>query len=237
MQAYFESVHRQIQDERLDVNARQIGMESGIGRLSHITDEVLTEVLDDLRIVGGSRILDLGSGRGFLPRWLRWRGLDVDYVGVDFSMAAIAAARRHMPSSQFVLANFFDPLDLGEFDLVCAIEATGEGVVNEALAHAMLRSLKPSGAALATLVTLRHSFSEAQAISVAAIEAAGGHAKIRNVTDAVVHRAARLCHAVLSDYTMADDLRQRAHRECSMFLEQIESKSYGYATLIATIPS
>jgi SAM-dependent methyltransferase len=74
------------------------------------------------------RILELGSGTGFLAQFLidalieRGRS-DCEYVGVDFSAEAVAKARsREIPSAEFVqqdFQSFFDEKDR-RFDVVVA---------------------------------------------------------------------------------------------------------------------
>ncbi|MDE2570927.1 MAG: methyltransferase domain-containing protein [bacterium] len=231
---YFESLHQQIDDRRIDAYARAMGFVSGIGRLSHLTDDVLIDILKKVHIRNGLRVLDLGAGRGFLPRWLSWRGIDIDYVGIDFSESAIAAARRNAPGSRFVQTDFFERPQLGTFDLVFAIEATGDGYVTPGLANVMLEALRPGGIAIATIVTIRAGFDDALADSRSAFEARGGRVVLRDYTAKTEPFVKRLCELVLADPAGPGDLREKSQTESSMFLASIEKGTYGYAVAMAT---
>jgi len=231
---YFESIHRQISDERLDRYVSAAGQGSSIGRLSHIGDESLATILDEFNISDGSRVLDLGSGRGFLARWFQWRKMNVDYTGLDSSPTAIAAARRAAPRARFILHDFLRPIELGEFDMVCAIEATGDGYVTERVAATMLKYLKPSGVALATIVSLKRPYGEAVGKSIGAFAASGGKSRAIDLTAEHTEYVSRLCRLVLEDESGPDDLRRRSHEECSTFLESIRAGTYGYGIIAAT---
>lgn len=59
------------------------------------------------------RVLDVGSGRGELARWVPVE----DYLGTDFDSEALAAARKRYPAHHFIE----DPLPAGPFDTIVAL--------------------------------------------------------------------------------------------------------------------
>ncbi len=78
-----------------------------IGWIDQGEEASLNRVADDVR---GLPILDLGVGAGRTTPLLRL--LTRDYIGIDYTVSMIAAARRRHPSERFVLA---DARDLSAF--------------------------------------------------------------------------------------------------------------------------
>ena len=233
-QAYFERAHRLTDSARLDRYARAAGSPSGIGRMSHITDEALDVVCKAVRLCDGARVLDLGAGRGFLGRWFCWRGIRTEYVGVDFSPTAVRAATDSIPDGTIILANIHDDLDIGLFDFVFAIESTGDGYVDNALAQRMLTALKPNGTGIGTVVGLRFGFKESLEISLQSITHAGGKARVLNLTSIVCPYVTRICRDMYEDRSPNNELQDLVRKESAQFLEAIRSGTYGYAAVIAT---
>lgn len=66
------------------------------------------------------RVLDVGCGFGDFLTYLRHRGLDVEYTGIDISEAMVEQARRHLPDARILLGNFLDAPVTGEYDIVTA---------------------------------------------------------------------------------------------------------------------
>lgn len=232
--SFFESIHQGIEDGRLDHYARAMSHPSGVGRLSHITDDVLSTLLDGIPIRPGMKVLDLGCGRGFLGRWLEWRGLQVHYVGIDFSPSAVESARRNVPRGQVVLGDFQTALELGSFDAVFAIETSGEGMVDADLARAMLGPLADGGVAIATLVSAGRSFQQASEASIEAINALRGEAFVRDFTEAVVPSVRAFYEMVRNDSSMPEAIQESFRSESDLMLRLIHDRSYGYGALIAT---
>jgi len=67
------------------------------------------EVLADSVELAGRRLLDVGCGLGDLWAFLKRRGVEVEYVGVDLLEKMVEAARRRQPDATFVHADLFDP--------------------------------------------------------------------------------------------------------------------------------
>lgn len=78
---------------------------------------------DALAAVGdleGCSVLDAGCGFGDFYGYLRGRGLNVDYTGIDISEEFIAMARESYPGARFIAADF-EERDVDEtFDWVFA---------------------------------------------------------------------------------------------------------------------
>lgn len=80
------------------------------------------EVLCDGLPLRGARVLDVGCGTGDLLLFLRERGIDCEYTGLDVSPAMVAAAAARIPGARFLRGSVLEPVpDLGrEFDCVVA---------------------------------------------------------------------------------------------------------------------
>ena len=115
-----------------------------------LTGEAVGSLLDAAGVAQGSRVLDLGTGTGTTAAAARDRGATV--VGVDFSDAMLAEARRTVTDVTFQSASVEAlPLDDGGFDAVVA-----NGVLHhlarpvESLAEAH-RVLSPGGRVACTV--------------------------------------------------------------------------------------
>ncbi len=91
--------------------------------------EIRFEVLVEIGISSGDRVLDVGCGFGDLKGFLTGRGLEVDYTGIDLSPDLLQSARRLQPQASLVEGDLFDldPAD-GSFDW-----ALLSGALNEQL--------------------------------------------------------------------------------------------------------
>jgi SAM-dependent methyltransferase len=84
----------------------------------HLRFAVLTRILDGL---AGASVLDVGCGSGALRTFLRERGVDVQYLGIDVSAEMVAACRRRHGQNSARLATTAELLRDGErFDFVVA---------------------------------------------------------------------------------------------------------------------
>ena len=103
-----------------------------------------------------TRILDLGCGPGQFAEYLAGTGLDIDYVGIDFSSVAITEARRKCP--QFSFYEVFLPVEdyapFGDPDVLICTEVLEH--IEEDLA---LLSSFPSGKFLILSVPNFDSFA------------------------------------------------------------------------------
>ena len=77
-------------------------------------------VLADNVDLAGKSLLDVGCGLGDLLGYLRERGLDTDYTGVDLVAKMVAAAAKLHPTGHFKRADVFadSTFDPGAFDVV-----------------------------------------------------------------------------------------------------------------------
>ena len=80
--------------------------------------EAVIPLLDEVNVSDGKRVLDVGTGPGLVAAAAAERGADV--VGIDFSDAMVAQARRRYPGLDFrKAAGESLPFDAGKFDAVC----------------------------------------------------------------------------------------------------------------------
>jgi SAM-dependent methyltransferase len=78
------------------------------------------KVLADKIDLHGKSILDVGCGLGDLWAFLKGRGIDVRYTGVDILEKMVQAARERHPDAAFVHGDLFvsNPFGPGSFDVV-----------------------------------------------------------------------------------------------------------------------
>jgi SAM-dependent methyltransferase len=76
------------------------------------------EVLAAAGDLRGASILDVGCGLGDFLEFLKERGIDADYTGIDIVPQFIEAARSRFPDGKFLLENILEMV--GEFDYVLA---------------------------------------------------------------------------------------------------------------------
>lgn len=227
----FEKIHNQYDDRLVDAAAKAAGLRSGIGRMSHLTDDVLEQIVRDQNISESTRVLDLGSGRGFLARWFEWRGLRPQYVGLEASRAAIEASRLFAPNATFIQGDFLGGLPEGAFDVVFAIEIDCVGYIDRLLAEALLRPLSNEGVTIVTIASFRGGFDEAVRASVDTIREVGGHATVKDVTSAVRPFAKAFSQNMLASRDAPDMLSKLAFEECSRILQALNTNEYGYAII------
>jgi len=92
------------------------GYEDGFAVL---TRGAVDPLLDASGVTGGTQVLDLGTGTGVAAAAILERGASV--IGIDFSEAMIAEARRRLPEVDFRVASAEElPFDDGSFDAVVA---------------------------------------------------------------------------------------------------------------------
>jgi len=76
---------------------------------------VLLDSAPDLR---GKKVLDYGCGKGDLYGYLKERGVDVDYAGMDINPDLIALARRKYPEADFRVFDVEEEPLNEDFDIV-----------------------------------------------------------------------------------------------------------------------
>ena len=82
-----------------------------------IVREAIDPLLDEVKIDAGDRVLDIGTGPGLVAEAVKQRGAEV--VGIDFSKAMLAEARRLHPGIQFQESPAGSlPFNNGEYDIV-----------------------------------------------------------------------------------------------------------------------
>lgn len=119
---------------------------------------------------GGNRLLDIGCGTGLSLVTMVDRGWEV--TGCDISAAMLEAARAKVGDrAELLVADMRDLPDLGEFDLVWAINDPFNYLLSPeeliAALEGMRRNLAPDGIALfdlGTLVNCRSLFSDAHVV-------------------------------------------------------------------------
>lgn len=168
------------------------GYIAGFGAL---VGETIGTLLDEVKVGRGNRVLDVGTGPGLVAAAAAKRGAEV--VGIDFSEAMLAEARRLHPELEFQKADAESlPFNDGTFDAVVANFVLHHlGRPDEVLKEAF-RVLKPGGRVGLT-VWADPAKLEAFGLFFAAVEEHAGAAELPNgplfgVSDfAVFHRMAR----------------------------------------------
>ena len=108
------------------------------------------QALENMPVMPGDRVVDLGCGNGWASRWLRHCvGDDGQVIGIDFAPKMVALATGHAAGVQgisFLQASFDDlPWEDGEIDHAFSMEALYYADdVNLALRE-VVRVLRPGG--------------------------------------------------------------------------------------------
>ncbi|HEY8312644.1 MAG TPA: class I SAM-dependent methyltransferase [Candidatus Baltobacteraceae bacterium] len=225
--------HRFVDDGTLDFYARHCGSPSGIGRLCLLDDRVLAEVVRAAEMSSGMRVLDLGCGRGFLARWLRWYNLDFRYVGVDRVPEAIAAARRNAPDGEYIYTRN-DALYLNQtFDRVFALEAAPGGLMTEGIASAIGEHLAPAGKFIATLLSLDGRHDSKISESIGLLEKYAHVTEARDLSLQVKEFASTMCSAYLLG-SWDDAIKGKMCVQAAHVLHAIETCTFNYTMLNGT---
>ena len=93
--------------DRYDKRLQQYG--DDIRTLASGTEE-RRRIRFDVGVAAGSSVLDVGCGFGDFYGYLRERGLDVRYCGIDINPALIDRARRKFPTAEFHVAELDDEI-------------------------------------------------------------------------------------------------------------------------------
>ena len=82
-----------------------------------LTSQAVVPLLDAAEVSAGVRVLDVAAGPGYVAGVAADRGAEV--IGIDFSQAMVAAARRHYPKGDFREGDAEDlPFGAAVFDAV-----------------------------------------------------------------------------------------------------------------------
>lgn len=88
--------------------------------ISRESQEVRFSVLSEIASLEDTRILDVGCGTGDFYGWLRDRGVEVEFVGVDITPEMVEFARSRYPGADFYVRNLLEESigELRPFDYV-----------------------------------------------------------------------------------------------------------------------
>lgn len=227
--AQFRAFHGGVSDALLDEAAGAAGCSSGIGRLCLVSDEMLAGICGRLDLRHGSRLLDIGCGRGFLERWLQRRGYGPRAFGLDRAAEAIAAARRQCPEAQFVQGDYRTHPFQPEFEAAFALEIAASGKFGASLLAAIRSALREGGRFAITAPSLdgRHESRLHQA-RTAMLE----HFSDVEMLDATAEAASfakRLYAACLRITTWSPEIRTRFAQQADAVLRAIDRGDFHYA--------
>ncbi|MGZ3496298.1 MAG: class I SAM-dependent methyltransferase [Vulcanimicrobiaceae bacterium] len=234
--AQYSEFHKYVDDGTLDLYARHCGSPSGIGRLCLLDDRVLAEIVRAAEVSSRERVLDIGCGRGFLARWLRWYKVDCRYVGIDCVPEAIAAARRNAPNGEYYYTQL-DTLALSKtFDRVFALESAPGGLVTPNLSAAIGVHLERGGRFVATLLSLD---GKHEAKVLQSIEALHEHLNVEEVRDLSlqVKEFASTMYSAFLLGTWDNAIKSNMCMEAARVLHAVETGAFNYTMITGTRPS
>jgi SAM-dependent methyltransferase len=113
-------------NKRLDTEGFSI---AGLASGSESRRAIRFEVLRNVGIKSGARILDVGCGLADFKRYLDENGVVVDYFGVDINPRLINECRRIYPKSNFCVADI-ERESLGQFDFVVSSSVYNLRLIN-----------------------------------------------------------------------------------------------------------
>ena len=120
---------------------RADGYDDLVGR---VTTRLADPLLDAAHVAGGTRVLDLATGPGYVAARAAERGADV--VGVDVATAMVSLAARLQPGLDFRQADVHElPFEHGSFDAVVGNFAILHLGRPEQAAAEFARVLRPGG--------------------------------------------------------------------------------------------
>lgn len=150
--------------------------ESYVDGFGALVGEAIGPLLDEVMVSEGARVLDVGTGPGIVAAAAAERGADV--VGIDFSEAMVAMARRLHPNVHFQSAPAESlPFDDGEFDTVVGNFVLHHAAQPDAVLREAARVLRGSGRAAFT-VWADLTKLEAFGLFFAAVEEHAGSAEL-----------------------------------------------------------
>jgi ubiquinone/menaquinone biosynthesis C-methylase UbiE len=109
-----------------------------------LTTQAIGPLLDAARVGPGVRVLDVATGPGYVAGAAAQRGATV--VGVDFSAAMLAEARRHHPGIDFQVGDAQAlPFPDASFDVVSSVFGSMFAPDQEKTASELARVARPGG--------------------------------------------------------------------------------------------
>ncbi len=116
-----------------------------------LNDEVIAEV-GRLQLPNGSKLLDVGCGAGWATERLH---RDFDYLGLDLSEKAIAAATERLPGARLEAADFIEWSEpASHYDAILSVDSIAYFRDQDVVVAKMHRALKPGGVLVLSTVNL-----------------------------------------------------------------------------------
>ena len=226
----YERLHAALKDEELDAIARIAGLPSGIGRLSYLDDLSLEALAREMGIRDGTRVLDLGCGRGFLGRWLRANRYSVDYTAMDVSASALDAVRRRAPRATCVRGDLREASG-GPYDVVFAVESIWS--VDGEMAAKIRSLLEIGGRFVITFASLGEGHDGRVTTSLASLDAAGFKARKFPLPADHTKTVGRLCASTTLDPPTDPWVRERLVAEAYATLAALRDQEFRYDIVVA----
>lgn len=234
--ALFRTFHARVDDMLLDRAAREAGAASAIGRLSLLSDAMAAQAVATLRLAPDETLLDLGCGRGFLARWLRYAGVTARYVGVDRIPEALAAARTALAddSRACFVEGDYRTYRVTPVDAVAALEVTGDGAIDEPLLDAIAANLRPGGRFVLTVASLDARNASRRVEGDAALRARFARSDICDATSDAADFAQRFYGAMLAINGWDPSIVPRMAAQAADVRDAIAAGSFAYAIVTGT---
>jgi SAM-dependent methyltransferase len=226
----YERLHASLDDDALDTVAAIAGCRPAIGRLNYLDDGTLTALVDRMNVADGSRVLDLGCGRGFVGRWLLSRGYNIEYTALDYSQAALDAVRLHLGNARTMNGDVYS-LRCGPYDAIFAIESVF--AVDTQLAKLLRDALVPGGRLAMSLSSLDESHDDRVRLTARSLrEASFG---VERVAVAADHGeiVGRLCAALLVEPPADPWVRERMTAEALRTLTALREDTFRSEVILA----
>ncbi len=228
----YERLHELLDDANLDAVARIAGCVPAIGRLNYVDDATLTALIDRMSIGDGTRVLDLGCGRGFLGRWLFAHGYRVIYTAMDYSRPALESVGRNVPNAAVVLGDVSSAAG-GPYEAIFAIESVW--AVDPALAARLRAELTSGGRIAISISSLDASHDDRVDATVASLRNAGFD--VENVAFAAEHSevVGRLCAALMIEPPGDPWVRERMVSEAVRTLAALRDGTFRSDLLLGIV--
>lgn len=120
-------------------------------------------MLDAFPDISGKRILDYGCGKGDLYGFIKGRGLDVSYTGIDINPELINLAIRKYPEARFIASDVEEMALEEEFDIVflCGVFNNKVEGIEESMRNVLSALFEKTAEALAVNALSSHARDKA----------------------------------------------------------------------------